>query len=117
VPLTVSRNFMFLVPELAGYLRAKAMDKVREACRHYNDEVLPYWFVSKAEQGDGENTFSVLFDYHTLFQAKAMILKEPYEELVRYLDVPAFWRGDLYYIDNLCAALETCQAPEGTPER
>jgi len=40
-------------------------------------------------------------------QAKAMILKEPYEELVKYLDVPAFWRGDLYYIDNLCAALES----------
>ena len=29
----------------------------------------------------------------------------PIEELVKYLDVPAFLRGDLYYIDNLCAAL------------
>jgi hypothetical protein len=106
VPLTVSRNFMFMVPEVADYLRAKAMGKVKEACCHYNDEVLPYWFVAKAEQGDGENTFSVLFDYHALFQAKAMILKEPYEGLVKFLDVPAFYRGDLYYIDNLCAALE-----------
>jgi hypothetical protein len=106
VPLTVSRNFMFMVPEMAGYLRANALDKVKEACRHYNDEVLPYWFVAKAEQGDGENTFSVLFDYHALFQAKAMILREPYEELVKFLDVPAFYRGDLYYIDDLCAALE-----------
>lgn len=35
-----------------------------------------------------------------------MILREPYEELVKYLDVPAFYRGDLYYIDNLCAVLE-----------
>lgn len=111
VPLTVSRNFMFLVPELATYLRANALDKVKEACRHYNDEVLPYWFVAKAEQGDGENTFSVLFDYHAMFQAKAMILKEPYAELVKHLDVPAFWRGDLYYIDNLCAALEAAAGP------
>jgi hypothetical protein len=106
VPLTVSRNFMFLTPELAAHLHANALEMVKEACRHYNDDVLPYWFVSKAEQGDGENTFSVLLDYHALFQAKAMILREPYEELVKYLDVPAFYRGDLYYIDNLCAVIE-----------
>ena len=41
-----------------------------------------------------------------MFQALAVIVKAPYKELVRYLDVPAFYRGDLYYIDNLCAALE-----------
>jgi outer membrane protein assembly factor BamB len=106
VPLTVSRNFLFLVPEVADYLHTHARPRVQEACRLYNDEVLPYWFVSKAEQGDGENTFSVLFDYHALFQAKALILREPYTELVKYLDVPAFYCGDLYYIENLCALLE-----------
>jgi hypothetical protein len=35
-----------------------------------------------------------------------MILKEPCGDLVKYLDVPAFFHGDLYYIDNLCAAIE-----------
>jgi hypothetical protein len=103
--LTVSRNFMFLTPELAERLREQSLDKVREACEEY-EQVMPYWFVAKAEEGHGENTFNALFDYHVLFQAKAMILKEPYEELVKRLDVPAFWRGDLYHIDNLCAALE-----------
>ncbi|MGA2617243.1 MAG: PQQ-binding-like beta-propeller repeat protein [Thermoguttaceae bacterium] len=117
VPLTVSRNFMFLVPEVAQYLHANALAKVKDACRYYDDEVLPYWFVSKAEQGDGENTFSVLFDYHALFQATAMILKEPYEDLAKYLDVPAFWRGDLYYIDNLCACLEAHDATKLRIER
>ncbi len=78
---------------------------MRAACEEY-EQVMPYWFVAKAEEGHGENTFNALFDYHCLFQAKAMILEEPYEELVKYLDVPAFYRGDLYYIDNLCAALE-----------
>jgi hypothetical protein len=48
----------------------------------------------------------VLFDYHALFQAKALIMREPYTELVKYLDVPAFNCGDLYYIENLCALLE-----------
>lgn len=35
-----------------------------------------------------------------------MILREPYAELVKYLDVPVFFRGDLDYLDNLCACLE-----------
>lgn len=103
--LTVSRNFMFMVPELAQYLREHALEKVRAACEEY-EQVMPYWFVAKAEEGYGENTFNALFDYHSLFQAKALILKEPYEELVKYLDVPAFARGDLFYIENLCAVLE-----------
>ena len=66
----------------------------------------PHWFVGKAEEGSQENVFCPLWDRHCLFQAKAMILMEPYEELAKYVDVPAFWRGDLHYIDNLCAALE-----------
>lgn len=78
---------------------------VREACREYS-EIHPHWFVAKSEAGYQESTFCPLWDYHCLFQAKAKILQEPYEELVKYLDVPAFYRGDLYYIDNLCAVLE-----------
>jgi hypothetical protein len=48
-----------------------------------------------------------LYDYSALFQAKAYILKEPREVLLKYLDVPAFGRGDLFYIQNLVVALET----------
>ena len=96
---------MYLTPELAAYLNQHALEKVREACREYND-IHPHWFISKAEEGWEENIFNPLFDYHSLFQAKAMILREPYADLVKYLDVPAYWRGDLYYIDNLCAVLE-----------
>ena len=33
-----------------------------------------------------------------------------YEELARYVDVPAFSVGDLHYIDNLVAALEASDA-------
>jgi len=110
IALTVSRNFMFMAPELAQHLHQRALDKVRAACEEY-ELVMPYWFVAKAEEGYGENTFNALFDYHALFQARAMVLKEPYGQLVKYLDVPAFWRGDLYYIDNLCAALEAQDVP------
>jgi len=35
-------------------------------------------------------------------------LKEPKEKLVKFLDVPAVYRGDLFYIQNL---ILTLQAP------
>jgi hypothetical protein len=103
--LTIMRNFMYMTPELATYLRENALSKVRAAWAEYNN-VHPFWFISRACEGIDENTICPLWDSHTLFQAKAQILQEPYDELVKYLDVPAYWRGDLYYIDNLCVALE-----------
>ena len=106
--LTIMRNFMYMTPELANYLRENVLSKVRMAWEEYNG-VHPFWFISRVCEGTGENTVCPLWDYHTLFQAKAQILEEPYEELVKYLDIPAYLRGDLYYIDNLCALLETAE--------
>ncbi len=47
-----------------------------------------------------------LYDYNAMFQAYAYIMKMPYDQLTKYLDVPAFETGDLFYIQNLIAALE-----------
>jgi hypothetical protein len=47
-----------------------------------------------------------LYDYHALFLAKAYVLNESQAQLSKYIDVPAFARGDLFYIQNLVAALE-----------
>jgi len=41
-----------------------------------------------------------------VLQAKAYVLGEPREELLKYLDVPAFRVGDLFYIQNLVAVIE-----------
>jgi hypothetical protein len=86
---------------------------VKEAIDEY-DYVVPCWFVSKYDSSFEEGMLHHLYDYSALFQAKAYVLKEPREELVKYLDVPAFSRGDLFYIQNLIAAIE---APsEGPPQ-
>ncbi len=106
--LTIMRNFMFMTPELASYLRTHILSTVQAAWTEYNT-VHPWWFISRAPEGTEENTICPLWDYHCLFQAKAQILQDSYEELVKYLDVPAFYRGDLYYIDNLCAAIEAAE--------
>lgn len=102
----VSRNFMYLVPELGQYLHDNAYVKVQQALDEY-ENIAPYWFVSKAEVVFGEGVTAPLFDYPALFQAKAWILNENQEELVKYLDVPAVKVGDLFYIQNLIAAIES----------
>jgi hypothetical protein len=103
--LSIARNFMFLVPESGQYLHDHALAKVKEALDEYT-QFNPYWFVSKFEATAQEGTLQILYDYNALFQAKALILKESREELAKYLDVPAFARGDLFYIQNLIAAIE-----------
>ena len=96
---------MFLTPELADYLNTHILTQVQSAMDEYS-YVAPYWFVAGFDDSYGEGTFQPLYDYPALFQAKAYILKQPYEELVKWLDVPAFYRGDLFYIQNLVAALD-----------
>ena len=59
----------------------------------------------------GEAVFQPLYDVRGVFAAKSMILKQPRAELVKYLDVPGFAQGDLFYIQNL---IETIEAP-GSP--
>jgi outer membrane protein assembly factor BamB len=100
-----ARNFMFLVPELAEYLRTNALDKVEDALREY-DKVSPLWFLSRSETALAEGTLNQLYDYNSIFQAKGLIMKDTREELSKYLDIPAFPVGDLFYIQNLVTLLE-----------
>jgi outer membrane protein assembly factor BamB len=106
--LSVARNFMFLVPELAQELRASKLTQVQNALNEY-ETIEAYWFVSRYDRTFNEGVFQPLYDYHALFQAKAYILQEPYNELVKYLDIPAFEKGDLYYIQNLVALLQSTE--------
>ena len=87
--LSVARNFMYLTPELAESLRSNALERVRQATLEYQ-RVAPYWFVPKTEQTMGEGVLHPIHDANALFQAKALILKEPREELTKYLDVSTF---------------------------
>jgi hypothetical protein len=108
--LAVARNFMFLTPELGDYLNQHIYNKVQNAVIEYT-YVAPYWFVSKFDDSYGEGTLQHLYDSPAIFQAKAYILKQPYNELVKWLDSPAFIRGDLFYIQNMVAALNASPPP------
>jgi len=100
-----ARNFMYMTPELADYLRTYASYKVETVLNAYS-RIAPYWFVSKYDATSDEGALQPPYDYPALFQAKALIMRDPFDELVKYLDVPAFERGDLFYIQNLILALE-----------
>jgi outer membrane protein assembly factor BamB len=113
--LNVARNFMMLVPELGDYLHANALSKVQEAVNEY-DYIAPYWFVSRFESMMNEGVMSPLYNSPAMFQAKAYILKESQAELSKYLDAPAFERGDLFYIQNLVAALQAGTQPTSQAE-
>ncbi len=119
--MLISVNFIHLVPELADYLRTNALTKVTEAINEYT-RIAPHWFVSRYDSSYMEGVVNHLYDAYALFQAKAQILKEPYDQLAKYLDVPAFEKGDMFYIDNLVTALEkgttTTPSPTGicTPD-
>ena len=40
-----------------------------------------------------------------MYTAKALIQQAPFDELVQFVDAPAFERGDLYYIQKLALVL------------
>lgn len=102
--LSVARNFMFLTPEVGAAMNSSIKPQVQTAVNEYT-YVAPYWFVSKFDDTTGEGTLHHLYDSPALLQAKAYILQEPYSELSKWVDVPAFARGDLFHIQNLTAAL------------
>jgi len=101
----VSRNFTYLTPELGAYLRNNISTKVQEALNEYS-YLAPYWFVESSETEFAEGTLKNLYDVQAVFQAKALIMNESYSQLAKYIDVPAFEKGDLFYIQNLVYALQ-----------
>jgi hypothetical protein len=102
--INVARCFLWMTPELGQYLRRHARDKIERGLAHLND-VAPYWFNAAFEGTMGEGNLEHLYDLW-LFQGRALVLNQPREELDKYLDVPAFARGDLFYILNLVTTIE-----------
>ncbi|MCC9078136.1 PQQ-like beta-propeller repeat protein [Litorilinea aerophila] len=101
----LARNFVYLTPELADPLYRAIPGQIDAALDEYT-RIAPYWFVGRYEGVIGEGVLSNLYNAHALFQAKAMLQGAAPQELARYLDVPAFLVGDLFYIQNLTAVLE-----------
>jgi hypothetical protein len=114
--LITAWNFMHLVPELADYLRQNALVKVQDAIERYT-RMAPYWMVGHNEEVQHENGITPLYQTHALFQAKAQILRVSRDALAQVLDTPLVPAGDLFYLQDLLAALEAPATSSGGPEQ
>jgi len=85
-------------------LRTNALPLMQDTIGLY-ERVAPGWFVSKYEATRNEGTHDTLYNVRALFTAKAWIQQASQAELIKYLDVAAFARGDMFYIANLATAL------------
>src|SRR5262249_11562160 len=102
----VSRNFLFLAPEVMKELAKDPtfVSKVSAAVDEY-DRVVPYWFVAGFDDTINEAIHQPTYD-RILLQVKGYILGESRTQLLRYLDAPGFRVGDLMYLQNLSAVIE-----------
>lgn len=108
-------GFMYLVPELGQMMHDQKLSRVQTYVDTYQD-IMPYWFVAWNDNqnkdpaaGNGfanETAVTPLYAYQSLFAARAYVLKQSRAELEKYIDVPAFEVGDLFFIQNLIATLE-----------
>ncbi len=106
--MNVGRNFYYLVPELGDYLNKNALSSAQDTITELT-YVAPYWmqegYTSKHLEGVKENLYDI-----SLLLGKAYILKQPYSEIAKYIDAPNFAVGDLLYMNNLIAALDSANA-------
>jgi hypothetical protein len=104
--LDLATNFIYLTPELGDFMQQHLSAQVAAAIDEY-ETIGAYWFVSRFDNVVGEGTMSNLYNYNAVFQAKALIQHQSSADLTPYLDAPAFYVGDLHYIQNLVAVLAT----------
>jgi hypothetical protein len=100
-----TRNFLYLTPELGQSMRASAQASTIAAAIDEYTYVCPQWFIARDHNTFQEGAAHHIFDSHALFLAKAFVQRQSQAELSKWIDVPWMF-GDLYYIQNLVAALE-----------
>ena len=110
---TASHNWMWMTPELGQYLHDNALSTIQAAVDEYQ-QIVPYWFVAGFPDTVNEAIHEPLYDV-LILQAKALALKQPASELLKYLDVPGFKIGDLFYIQNIVSILAAGQTQPPTP--
>ncbi len=112
-------NFAYLTPELATYLKDNAVsvdpDKDIQTILQTYQDIAPYWMQAHNGETQGESVIQPYQQTHSLFQARALVEGASFEELIKDLDTPIVPTGDLYYVDNVVAVLESDSEVTPTP--
>jgi hypothetical protein len=104
--------FIDLVPEVGRLLAAHAQAECA-AYLGYLDYAVPYWYLSEApKQSATEHRTCPLWHQSGNVTAQAWVLDKKGEDFRRYVDATRF-KGDLFYIQNLAAAIESYAGETG----
>jgi hypothetical protein len=122
LPGSEAGGFIWLTPELGDYLFKNASARVEQVLV-YQNWAAPYWHIARAEETtrvDSDRAFwegyhSHIYETASQFQARAYALKWNHDRLEKYLDAPSVYRGDLTYIQNLVAILQSQSAAPVPP--
>jgi hypothetical protein len=110
-------GFLYMVPELADHLRTNAPARLEQVFAYWN-WAQPYWHIPTAGEAFRhldtehvqpwiEGAAQDVYAHWAMFQAAAHALKWNRAQLEKYLHGAAVYRGDLYYIQNLVATLQS----------
>jgi hypothetical protein len=100
-----TRNFLYMTPALGQAMRSSAQAPAIQAALNEYEYVCPQWFIARDSNTFQEGSAHHIFDSHALFLTKVYAAAQPQAELSKWIDVP-WMLGDLYYMQNLAAAIE-----------
>lgn len=109
-----SRNFLYMTPALGAAMRTSSQSSTIMTALNEYQYVCPHWFMTRNSNSFQESSAHHIFDTHALFLAKAYVGQESQANLSKWIDVP-WMLGDLYYIQNVTAALQATGAGPTTP--
>jgi hypothetical protein len=103
---TIFGRWRHLTPEVARLIANPAGDVHRHLVDVYVDYHRPAWWLAWAPEfmWRNETPFSFPTMSAEIFAARSLILREPADQLARYVDLP-WCRADEYYIQKLALVL------------
>ncbi len=112
---TIFSRWRNLTPEVARLCRTYAPQSQAELVERYVDRHRPAWWLAWNVElaWRNESPFSLPTMAREIFDAKAILLREPAEKLATHLDIP-WCKADLFYLMKLVRYLES-PASEPTP--
>jgi hypothetical protein len=105
VERTIFGRWRHLTPEVAQLLREHALHVHRRLIDVYVDHHRPAWWLAWAPEflWRNETPFSFPTMSAEIFAAKALILREPAEQLTKYIHLP-WCKADEFYVQKLSLA-------------
>ena len=104
---SIFSRFRYLTPEIGRFCAAYAGQTHKQLMDVYVDYNRPTWYIAWGVETMWRNECPFAFPTMPaeIFAAKALILREPSQKLISYLDIP-WCKADLFYIQKIVLCIE-----------